>query len=513
MQSRRDVLKSAAVAAAAATLVPGITRAQGRKPSITIALPSTPETIDPHQFRSVLSGSIINLMGEGLLTRDPYSMELKPLLAESWRNINPTTWEFKLRKGVKFQNGEDFTGESVKFTLERIVNSKLNTLGKLTFPPAFSPEVTVVDPHTVRIVTKTPDPMVAQRMAAESMTMAPPKGLADFKEKFVTDRFIGTGPFKLVENVVGDRIVLEANPGYWGPKPPAQKMTWQVIPDAATRVAALQRGDIDVMLNLPIPLAANVEGDPNLRVYSELSSLTHVILLNTKDGVPQLRDKRVRQALNMAIDRQAIIKNLFAGRGRLLNAVAGPAVGNGMDPGPYPYDPAGAKKLLAEAGVPNGFELTFWQSIGRWTLSEETAQIIAGYWHKIGVKTKLSTLEWAEFNKRAGTSQFKDAFYYAFINATWDVSYMLQRFKPSFTAFRYFDATGDFLKTLQDYDTAFDPKKRKELAVTGLKHAKDEAVWVTLWQLDELMGVSKKVKGFKMRADNVIWARDAYVEA
>ena len=512
MQTRRDLLKSAGAVAAAAALPPGLAGAQARKPALTIALPSTPETIDPHQFRSVLSGSIIGMMGEGLLTRDPQTMELKPLLAESWRNVNPTTWEFKLRKGVRFHNGEDFTADSVKFTIDRIVNSKLNTLGKLTFPPSFGPDVTIVDPHTVRIVTKVPDPMVPARLAAESMNMAPAKGLAEFKDKFVTDRFIGTGPFKFVESVVGDRVVLEANPGYWGAKPPSQKVVWQVIPDAATRVAALQRGDIDVMLNLPIPLLANVESDPKLAVYSELSSLTHVLLLDTKEPGP-LRDKRVRQALNMAIDRAAILKNLYIGRGRLLNGVAGPNVGNGGDPGAYPYDPAGAKKLLAEAGHPNGFELTLWQSIGRWTLAEETAQIIAGYWEKIGVKTKLQTLEWAEYNKRAGTSQFKGAFYYAFINATWDVSYMLQRFKPSFTAFRYYDATGDFLKTLQEYDSAFDPKRRKELAAAGLKTARDEAVWVTLYQLDELMGINKKVKNFKMRADNVLWVRDAYVEA
>ena len=511
MPTRRDLLKSAGAAAVVATLHPSVARAQSRKGTLTIAYPSTPETIDPHQFRSVLSGSIIGLMGEGLLTRDPQTMELKPLLAESWKNVNPTTWEFKLRKGVKFHNGEEFTGECVKFTVERIVASKLNTLGKLTFPPSFGPEVTVVDPHTVRITTKVPDPMLATRFAAESMNMSPAKGLAEYKEKFLTDRFIGTGPFKLVENVVGDRVVLETNPGYWGAKPPSQKIVIQVIPDAATRVAALQRGDVDVMLNLPIPLVANVESDPKLAVYSELSSLTHVLLLDTKQ-TPVLKDKRVRQALNMAIDRPAVIKNLFAGRGRLLNGVASPLVGNGMDPGPYPYDPAGAKKLLAEAGHPNGFELPLWQSIGRWTLAEETAQIIAGYWEKIGVKARLQTLEWAEYNKRAGTTQFTGAFYYAFINATWDVSYMLQRFKPSFTAFRYFDATGPFMKTLEDYDTAFDPKKRKELAAAGLKFARDEAMWVTLWQLDELMGISRKVKNFKMRADNVLWIRDAYVE-
>src|SRR5688572_3127841 len=139
MPTRRALLKSAGAAAAVAALAPRVARAQARKPVLTIALPSTPETIDPHQFRSVLSGSIINLMGEGLLTRDPYSMELKPVLAESWRNVNPTTWEFKLRRGVKFHNGEDFTGESVKFTVERIVTSKLNTLGKLTFPPSLGP--------------------------------------------------------------------------------------------------------------------------------------------------------------------------------------------------------------------------------------------------------------------------------------------------------------------------------------------------------------------------------------
>jgi peptide/nickel transport system substrate-binding protein len=511
MPTRRDVLRGAAATAAVA-LAPRAARAQARKGTLTIAFPSTPETIDPHQFRSVLTGSIINLMGEGLVTRDPKTMELRPVLAESWRNVNPLTWEYRLRRGVKFHNGEPFDAESVKFTIERIAHSKLNTLGKLTFPPAFGQEVQIVDPYTVRIVTRVPDPMNPSRLAAESMTMAPAKGLGDYREKFVTDRFIGTGPFKLVEQVVGDRVVVEANAGYWGPKPPSQRIVWQVIPDAATRVAALQRGDVDVMLNLPFPLAPDVEGDPKLRVYSELSSLVHVILLNTKEQTP-LRDRRVRQALNMAIDRQAIIKNLFAGRGRLLNGCAGPAVTNGIDPGPYPYDPAGARRLLAEAGVPNGFEMPFWQSIGRYTLAEETAQVIAGYWDKIGVKAKLQMLEWGEFNKRAGTTQLTGAFYYAFINGTWDASYLLQRFKPSFRAFRYYDATGDLLKTLEDYDVTFDPKRRAALGAAGQKGIRDEAAWVFLWQLDQLTGMSRKVRDFRIRPDDFIWARDAYVEA
>ena len=512
MLTRRELLKSAAAGAAVAA-VPGAARAQAKKkPTLTIAFPSSPETIDPHQLRSVLSGSILGLMGEGLLTRDPQTMTLQPLLAESWKNLNPNTWEIKLRRGVKFHNGEEFTAESVKFTVERAIASKLNTLSKLTWPPSFGQDVLIVDPYTVRIITKIPDPMVPSRLAAESMCMAPAKGLAGYKDKFVPDRYIGTGPFRLVEYVVGDRVVVEANPSYWGPKPPSQRIVWQVIPDAATRLAALQRGDVDVMLNLPFPLAPNVESDQSLRLYSELSSLTHGILLNARESAP-LKDRRVRQALNLAVDRQAIIKNLYSGRGHLLNTVTGKDVANTMDPGPYPYDPARAKALLAEAGLPNGFEFTLWQAVGRWVLSDETAQVIAGYWDKIGVKTKVQVLEWAEYNKRSAAGAFKDGFYYAFINGTWDASYTVQRFKPDFQTFRYFDASGDLLKAIQEYERTFDPKRRKELGAQALKALHDEAVWLFLWQLEELFGVSKKVKGFKMRPDNFLWVRDTYVEA
>jgi peptide/nickel transport system substrate-binding protein len=287
---------------------------------------------------------------------------------------------------------------------------------------------------------------------------------------------------------------------------------WQVIPDAATRLAALQRGDVDVMLNLPFPLAPNVEADPNLRLYSELSSLTHGVLLNARESAP-LKDRRVRQALNLAVDRPAIIKNLYAGRGQLLNTVTGRGVANSIDPGPYPYDPARAKALLAEAGLPNGFEFTMWQSIGRYVLAEETAQVIAGYWDKIGVKTKVQVLEWAEYNKRSAAGAFKDGFYYAFINGTWDASYTVQRFRPDFQTFRYFDASGDLLKAIQEYERTFDAKRRKELGAQALRGLHEEAVWLFLWQLDELFGVSKKVKGFKMRPDNYLWVRDTYVEA
>lgn len=513
MISRRAFLERAGAAGVATLVLPRTARAQKRKETLTIALPSTPETMDPHQFRSVLTGSVLALMCEGLVTRDPQSMEMKGLLAESWKNVNPTSWEFKLRKGVKYHNGEDFTAESVKFSIERSIGSKLNTLSKVVWPAAIGQEVQIVDSHTVRITTKIPDPILPNRLAAESLNIAPAKGLAEFKDKFVTNRVIGTGPYKFVEFVVGERVVVEANPAYWGPKPATPRIVWQVIPDAATRVAALQRGAVDVIVNLPIPLVPAVESDPNLRVYSELGSLTHAILINCRDAAPALRDKRVRQALNMAVDRPTVLKNLFNGKGQVLNSVTAKQVTNAVDPGSFPYDPAKAKQLLADAGFPSGFELSLVQSIGRWSQSEETAQVIAGFFDRIGVKTKLSMLEWAEYNKRSGAGTQKDAFFYAFVNGTWDPSYIVQRFQPTYPSFRYYDASGDLLKVIQDHETAFDPKRRKDLAARAQKGLHDEAAWVYLWQLDELFGVSKKVKNFRMRPDHLMIVRDAYVEA
>jgi peptide/nickel transport system substrate-binding protein len=479
---------------------------------VVIAQGVDPSTLDTMNQQETPASVVAAHIFDTLVERDQNLKAVPALAAEVPKLVAPTVWEVKLRKGVKFHNGEDFTADSVKFTIERAINSKLNTLAKLTWPPSFGQEIVIVDPYTVKVVTKVPDPMVPSRLAAESMNIAPARGLAEYKEKFVTDRFVGTGPFKFVEHVVGDRVVVEANPAYWGPKPASQRIVIQVIPDSATRLAALQRGDVDVMLNLPIPLAPTVEADSSLRVYSELSSLTHGILLNTRESAP-LKDRRVRQALNMAVDRAAILKGLYSGRGQFLNTVTGKNVANTVDPGAYPYDPARAKALLAEAGFGQGFEMTMWQSIGRWVLAEETAQVIAGYWDKIGVRTKVQVLEWAEYNKRSAAGAHKDCFYYAFINGTWDASYTVQRFKPDFQTFRYFDASGDLLKTIEEYERTFDPRKRKELGAKALTGLHDEAVWLFLWQLDELFGVSKKVKGFRMRPDNVLWMRDAYVEA
>ena len=240
MPTRRDLFKQAGAAAALAALHPVAARAQARKPTLTIGFPSTPETIDPHQFRSVLSGSIINLMGEGLLTRDPQTMEIKPLLAESVKNLNPNTWEVKLRRGVKFHNGEDFNADSVKFTIERAIGSKLNTLAKLTWPPSFGQEVVIVDPYTVQHRHQGAGPDGAEpprRRVHEHRARA--RAWPSTRRSSSPTASSAPAPSSSSSTWWATGWWSRPIPAYWGPKPASPRIVIQVIPDAATRLAAL----------------------------------------------------------------------------------------------------------------------------------------------------------------------------------------------------------------------------------------------------------------------------------
>lgn len=517
--SRRQLITQAGAAGAGwlagAQAMPrwlgGTAFAQGaRKPEVTIAMAADPETLDPHQNRTVLTSSMLLTMLEGLLSRDPRTMAIKPQLATSYRNVDPHTWEFKLRRGVKFSNGEEFNAEAVKFNIERMYNPNLPTFAKTAWPPSFGQKAVVVDAYTVRITTEVPDPLVPVKLADEpALPMGAPGALAAFKDKFTSAGTVGTGPFRFVEFVVGDRLVAEVNPGYWGPRPASRRIVWKIIPDSATQLAALQRGALDIMVGLPIPLISTVESDQNLKVYTTPSTLAHVLLLNTKAPGP-LQDRRVRQALNYAVDRPAILKNLFDARGQLLTSVVARQIPGAIDPGAYPYDPVKAKQLLTEAGYGNGFDLALWQSTGRLPQSVETAQALAGYFQKVGVRANVQTLEIGEFNKRAILSQFRGAIYYAFINGLWDGSYLFQRFLPAYPNFKYYSATDAVQLMLRERGQTFDAARRNALDASIQRALREEAPWVFLWQLDEAFGERKGVQGFRMRPDELLWVRDVY---
>ena len=251
MLNRRQALQRAALIGigAAVALRPGAARAQGgRKPALTIALPSNPETIDPHQFRSVLTGSILTNMCETLLTRDAQEHGAQAAAGHvvAQRQSAHVGVQAAARASSSTTASRSTPSRSSSASTGRSAPSSTRSArccGRRRSARRCRSSI----PRTVRITTKVPDPILPNRVAAESVSMVPPKAMADYREKFVSDRPIGTGPYRFVEYVVGDRVVMEANPDYWGAKPASQRIVWQIVPDAATRVAALSRGTVDVI--------------------------------------------------------------------------------------------------------------------------------------------------------------------------------------------------------------------------------------------------------------------------
>lgn len=323
-----------------------------------------------------------------------------PHLAESYRLVDPLTWEIKLRRGVKFHNGEDFNADAVKFSIERSRDQSIKPRPRLaSYYTTFS-EVEVVDPYTVRIRTKEPDPIVVRRLMGLFGPMVPPGYVKQHGNDILKTRPVGTGPYKFVRWEKDERLVLEANDQYWGGKPNIKRVTFRPVSEVTTRVADLRLGRADIITDVPPDQIESLAKAPGVSVKSMMSSRNIHLIFNPLEGGP-LADPRVRIALTHAIDVDGLIKNVLGGQGRRIATLFIPETA-GFDPTikPRAYDPALAKKLLAEAGFPNGFEIGFDVPSGRYVKVDEVAQAIAGQLAQVGVTAKIQRFEWGSFVKR-----------------------------------------------------------------------------------------------------------------
>jgi peptide/nickel transport system substrate-binding protein len=362
-------------------------------------------SMDPHYVNLFPNNGVAEHIYNKLVTLDPDS-RLIPDLAESWKTIDPTTWEFKLRKGVKFHDGGDFTAADVIFSYDR-VGKVPNSPGPFTVYTKAIVSSEVVDDYTIRFKTAAPYPLlpndlstiyiVSKKVAANATT-------EDFNAGRVN---IGTGPFKYVDFKRGDRIELARNDAYWGKKPAWEKVTLRILPNDPTRLAALLAGDVDAIENIPTPDFAKIKKNPNLLTSTKTS---HRIIffhldqqrdqtpfVTDKDGKPleknPFKDLKVRQAISKAIDREAIKTRVMEGLSLPTgNLVPAPMFGHVASLTPEKYDLEGAKKLLAEAGYPNGFSLTLHAPNNRYVNDDQIAQTVAQMLTRAGITTKISTM-------------------------------------------------------------------------------------------------------------------------
>src|SRR5438552_6231486 len=373
---------------------------------VVIAQGVDPTTIDMMNQQEQPASNVGAQIFDMLVERDANLKLVPALAAEMPRPVSPTVWEIKLRKGVKFHNGEDFNAESVKFSLERVANPANKLRGTSPFAPL--DKVEIVDPYTVRVHTKKPWPIFVNAMGFRQASMYPPKEYAGKDTAAISKNPIGTGPYKFVKWSKDEEIVMEAFPGHWRGAPKIKTVVFKPIPDDAVRVAALQNGEIDVAVNIPPPLAGLIEKHPKIFLSTapsirtiQLMIYTHQMDANHKPTGPYngpTADKRVRQAIAYAVDADEIIKGVMDGKA-IRVATMLTSVHFGYDPSlkPIKQDLVRTKKLLTEAGLPNGVDIVLNGPQGRYVRDKEVAEAVAGQLTKAGIGTTLRTFEFVNY--------------------------------------------------------------------------------------------------------------------
>jgi peptide/nickel transport system substrate-binding protein len=385
---------------------------------LTIGLATDVTSLDPHYHNLTPNNNVAQHV-YGYLVQRNEKEQVEPGLATGWKTIDATTWEFALRKGVKFHDGSDFTAADVVASFNRIPKVP-NSPSPFT---AYTKQVTrieVVDPHTIRFHTATPYPLMPSDLTQVAI-------IGKSSETASTDDFNagraanGTGPYKLVRFAKGDRIELARFDGWWGGRTPWDRVTMRLLPQNASRVAALLAGDVNVIESVPTADIARLRQDKRLGLFRQVADRLIYIHLDSnrdaspfvtdKDGRPlernPLKDARVRKALSKAIDRKAIVARVMEGEavpaGQLVpDFLFGASANLKVES----FDADGAKKLLAEAGWPDGFGVTLHAPNDRYVNDSKIAQAIAQMWTRAGVPTKVTAMPSATFFPQATELKF-----------------------------------------------------------------------------------------------------------
>jgi|SRR5579864_1521707 len=417
---------------------------------------------------------------------------LGPNLAESWRLVSPTEWEFKLRRGVKFQNGEPFNAAAVKVNVDRYLQP-----GKFPRAPHIAKPIksaTVVDEYTVRIATPQPDPAFLENTLVW-LYFVPPGYYKSVGEEGTAQHPIGTGPFKFVEWVKGSHVLLDANLDYWKGRPKFKTLEIRLIPEIATRVAALRAGEIDIAMQLTPDQIPAVEADRNLRASSAAIPRSIYLIIWTQSpgqGNEPLKDQRVRQALNYAINTDSIIKNILYGQATRIATIV-PPLAFGYDPSirPYAYDPAKAKQLLTEAGYGKGFTVDLDVPTGGNPLKPvEVGEAIAADLARVGITAHLRTLEAASYITFRNERKVAPIFLWNWNG--FDAHIMLWgNAHPDFPFSFYHNPA--VIKLIDEEGSMLDPQQRRPILARIQKIMVADGAFVGLYQQNEIYGVNRRI--------------------
>lgn len=512
MIGRRQRLhrKAAMGVALVLLMAAGTAAAPPRAARLVVAYGISPVTMDPQMHSNTVTESVLRNIFETLVVRSDDMKALEPGLATSWQQVDETTWQFKLRRGVRFHNGEAFNAAAVKFSIDRVLDPRQRVPLRTLVEPI--QRVEVVDDFTINVVTRRPDPLLVGRFGGYATNIVPPGYVREKGDAFVAVNPVGTGPYRFASWVRDGDLILETNPDYWGPPPKFGTVIIKPIPESATRVAALRTGEADIIVNVPPPDIPAIRRSGRAEIHTIPSGRIMHAILNAQEG--PTANVKVRQALNHAVDVDSIIATILGGYGRRIATVVA-AEDFGHDPNlkPYPYDLAKARQLLAEAGYPNGFDITFDCPKGRYPFDSEVCQALAGQLEQAGVRARVVFNEWALYNSKSAARTLGALSLWGWGTLNFDADGRLRSLFATVPAYprgtaRQTYSNKDFdALVLQAIETT-NPATRLRLYKMAQRILYHDAANLFLYQLVDIYGVSTRIT-WKPRADEMVWASRA----
>jgi ABC-type transport system substrate-binding protein len=483
---------------------------QGRP--VIVAISSDIGSLDTHESTGNPAEIIRRHIYEGLVRLTPQG-KIEPLLATSWQVApDQRTWTFVLRQGVRFQDGTPFTADAVKVNLDRVRDPNQHHLRAAQYRAIES--VDVLDPYHVRIVTKTPYSPFLINLAYGGGSFMSPAALTRYGKDIGTHP-VGTGPYQFASMDPGVSVDLVRSSQYWGPKPALDRLHFVIVKEASTRLGMLQSGQADVISDVPPQDVTSLRNDPRVGVTTLPSNYVLHLIINMQ--APILNDKRVRQALNYGVNRQELSQALLFGYGQPARSVVAPSIIGYADTWHYSYDPARARRLLSEAGYPNGFDVTIATPDGRYPMDKEIAEAIQGQLARIGVRAKVQVMDWGTYlaylrvpapQSTAQLSLLADNI------PTFDISWLLdfefntRNLPPAgFNVEHYSNPQVDQL--IDQALATVDDAKRQQLWTKTQQIIADDAPWLLLLVYDQSIGVAKNLTRVQVLPDGTILLMDA----
>jgi len=457
-------------------------------------------TLDPHSQNHATTNNVVGHAYEGLVRYDK-QYNIEPALATSWQALNPTTWRFNLRRDVRFHDGASFSADDVIFSFDRIRQPQ----GTMQIYVAGVKEIRKIDDHTIDMILDKPNPVLLNSLVTflimdrEWAVKNKSEKVQDYKAKedtFASRNTNGTGPFVIKEWAPDQRIVMTANKNWWGKLDGnVTEVVYTPIKADATRVAALLAGDVDLVTDLPTQDVSKLRSNSSLFVLDGPEVRTIFIGMDQgseelkygQKGPNPFKDVRVRRALSMAVDRPAIQRTIMRNLSLPAAILVAPGVnGHGADLDKVaPPNIEGAKKLLAEAGYPNGIEFTLDCPNNRYVNDEEVCQAVVGMWAKVGVKTRLNAMPFGTFIAKIQNFD-SSAYLLGWGVATYDAHYTLQSLIRTRT--RGADGNFNYVKLsnakvdalIDDAKEEMDLARRDALLREALSITRDDALYIPL---------------------------------